>query len=322
MNRVNQFILRRVLKYSASFIHKHETALISKYRQVPNDRPVIFILGAPRTGSTILYQLITSFFEVTYLDNLVNLGRETPFVSYLLSRKIFGNKGHRTFSSQYGRSNGLHEPSEAGILWRKFMPKNFEYISDRDIDHNQLRFFSDFITAVNNKANTSLIVKNLYFTQRLRFLKASGLNLRFIFIKRDPVYTAQSIFLGRKQNMKDINCWWSVSPSNYEKLKDLDVFKQIAAQVYYLEKDTEQDLKLFSRENILTLWYEDLVNYPYKVIDYLKAFIGVDLRDDRDLDILSELKNQNKQKVDDDTFNRIVSEVDKLYNVTGESHYF
>jgi hypothetical protein len=37
------------------------------------------MIGAPRTGSTILYQSLTNYFDLLYIDNLVCGGGKTCF---------------------------------------------------------------------------------------------------------------------------------------------------------------------------------------------------------------------------------------------------
>ncbi|MFW6312244.1 MAG: sulfotransferase [Nanoarchaeota archaeon] len=301
------FLLRRILKYSAFFTKPLDKKLNQKYAKNKCDLPIIFIIGAPRTGSTLLYQIISSLFKVTYLNNLVYSGREIPFLSYLLSHRIYAQKGHYSFSSVYGNTmkSGLNAPSEAGNLWRRWMPKDKFYINESDVDQQSQQSFSNFVSAIINYSGLPLLIKNLYFSQRLRFLKSTNLKPKFIYIKREPLYTAQSIFMARQEKLSDINSWWSVEPYNYHDLKKLDVYNQIASQVYYIEKQIENDLRLFNENDILVINYEDLSYKTEEIIENIKSFSGLNYRHNFSRKQSFNIQTRNKKKIDDFHFQHL-----------------
>jgi hypothetical protein len=315
MTNVNQFFLRRFFKYSAFFLSPFEKLLLNRYSKNSNKKPILFILGAPRTGTTVLYQLLTYYLDVNYIDNFIYLGRENPFLSFLISQLIFKNKRDFLFSSSYGSTfrEGLYAPSEAGNLWNKWMPKNKYYIKETDIEQSKLHQFSSFFNAISNKTKRPTVIKNLYFCQRLRYLKETGLNCKFIFLRRHPVYTTQSIFLARKKNNININDWWSVEPANYTNLKNLNVFEQIASQVYYIEKQINNDLKLFDKEDKITLWFEEL-DETKKVLEKIKNFIDSGYRKNTiSPNNIYKITPNNQQKTDDFTFNQLKKSIKHLY---------
>ena len=74
--------LRRVLKYSRPIISIFESLKIKKYATKEPEYQPVFIIGSPRSGSTILYQLITNYLDVLYVDNLINLSRGNLFFGF------------------------------------------------------------------------------------------------------------------------------------------------------------------------------------------------------------------------------------------------
>ena len=63
-------VLKEKLKLSLeALFKKKEETLIRK--DIGIGYPVIFIIGPPRTGSTLLYQLITICFKVCYFSNFM-----------------------------------------------------------------------------------------------------------------------------------------------------------------------------------------------------------------------------------------------------------
>ena len=86
-----------------------EAELLGLPRSYEEPRPV-FILGAPRTGSTYLYQIIASSFNLPYFSNLTNdYFSSTPIVGLAIQH---GVETEIILSSQFGKTNGLFQPSE------------------------------------------------------------------------------------------------------------------------------------------------------------------------------------------------------------------
>ena len=84
----------------------------------------VFIIGAPRTGSTFLYQSITNSLDVAYIDNLVELFYDSFCAGFFISKALYGNKPHNNFVSYHGntrRLGGLHAPSECGAFWYRWL---------------------------------------------------------------------------------------------------------------------------------------------------------------------------------------------------------
>ena len=95
------WIIRSILKYGSPVISIPEKAGIKKYGVETPAHSLVFIIGAPRTGSTILYQVITSLIDVSYIDNLANLARYNPYFGLRLSHLFFRNHSHQSFTSKF-----------------------------------------------------------------------------------------------------------------------------------------------------------------------------------------------------------------------------
>ena len=49
-----------------------EKYLINKHIQEEIKYPPVFIIGAPRTGSTILYEYITNYLDIAYINSILS----------------------------------------------------------------------------------------------------------------------------------------------------------------------------------------------------------------------------------------------------------
>ncbi len=80
------------------------------------DKPVMFICGAPRSGTTLLYQLLAYVGEVGYVNNLIARFYANPPLGAWLSEQA---QIDRVFlpKSVYGRTFGASSPHEFGRFW-------------------------------------------------------------------------------------------------------------------------------------------------------------------------------------------------------------
>ncbi|WP_156980916.1 sulfotransferase family protein [Vibrio galatheae] len=232
--------------------------LLRKYGEYDEELSPIFIIGAPRTGSTILYQGLTNQFDVLYFNNLNTKFCNIPLIGFWLSEKFFEGKAHNCFDSKFGNTNGLNSPNESGEYWIRFLPKDRHFIDFSDINSIDVARIRRELTALCNMFGKPLIFKNLNAGQRMRLLHVMFPNARFIFIHRDPFYTAQSILESkRKQGIND-NEYWSIKPANYDYLCGLKWYRQIPEQIFYLEKQILEDKSLFHKENFYDISYSSL----------------------------------------------------------------
>jgi len=296
------FILRRLFKYLSPFIRLFEIKPIRKYASKQPEFPIVFIIGAPRSGSTILYQLITNFFDVNYINNLIHLSRENLFFGFWLNRLVFKNKKHDNFQSNYGNTKkfGLNAPSEGGQIWYKWFSKDKIYFEKGSLSDKKIIQIRKLFYAIINKQQKPLIIKNLMTSQRLLPFSKIFPSAKFIFIKRLPEYNAQSIYKARKKLSP--HEWWSVKPKNYQDLLNFSLAEQSVKQVYYIEKQIMEDINLFPKKNIKIVNYEDLVSDYKNIFSELISFIGCEFKEEI---LATNLDSGNNLKIDKEKFEQI-----------------
>jgi len=282
LNPINyiKFTINKVLEFISPIIRIWENKYLEKYGNIPLKHQPVFIIGAPRTGSTILYEVITNQLDVLYIDNLICKFFRNLFFGFWLSDKIFKQKAHNCFKSEFGNTEkyGLDAPSECGAFWYRWLPKDRHFIDYNDINDKIIKEIRTEITAVINYFNKPIVFKNLNAGQRMRLLKKCFPNAKFIFVKREQIFTAQSILKAkRKLGIKD-NEWWSIMPPNVEELKKLNGYEQVVKQIFYLEKQIMEDKDWFPPQNFIIVHYEEMCENLEKTLDLCKTFIGAKSR--------------------------------------------
>jgi hypothetical protein len=94
-----------------------ESVLLRGAAEGPVRMPLIAVCGAPRTGSTLVYQIISQAFRVFLISNLQNVLYRTPLLGYVVAAWLT-----RPYVSDYksagGFVAGLNGPAEAAQFWR------------------------------------------------------------------------------------------------------------------------------------------------------------------------------------------------------------
>lgn len=306
-------IIRWFFKYLSPLFLPVEKALISRYKKQNIASPV-FIIGAPRTGSTILYEILTNYLDVSYINNFIFLTRNNYFTGFLLSKFFLKDMPHNYFKSKHGNtfSGGLNAPHECGQYWNLCIPVGIDFIGEEDVNKYNCGDIKKLTAAITNRFGRPLLFKNLNAGMRIALLTKLFPGCKFIFIKRDPLFTAQSILLGRKKVFGDANKWWSVKPQNYNELKKLPYIEQIVKQVYFIEKQISSDLKKFSApEKVLNINYEQLTEVE-EVTERINDFIFGSTIKGKISGELVKIDNKNLKKLNDEEFNALKIQVEKL----------
>ena len=91
-----------------------ETALFNQFKLDHSRSSPVFVLGAPRTGSTVLYQIMINAFKKCYISNLTNrYFLETPILGMALAD---GQMFDVPLVSSYGKTDGRWGPSEGSAV--------------------------------------------------------------------------------------------------------------------------------------------------------------------------------------------------------------
>lgn len=309
-NYIN-FTGNKALALLSPIIKKWESKYIIKYASQPLKHQPVFIIGAPRTGSTILYQTLTNQLDVLYVDNLVCKFYKNFFFGFWLSDKLFKQKAHNCFKSNHGDTSscGPHAPSECGGFWYRWLTVDRHFIDYDDITEEMIEQIRDEITAVINCFDKPLVFKNLNAGQRLRLLQKCFPDAKFIFLKRDPLFTAQSILKAKRKVGISDDIFWSVMPSNVKELEKLNSYEQIIKQIYFLEKQIIEDRKLFDEKNILMVNYKELGEVFEDVLLECQKFITTNEKTESKK---AEIKLTEKISLKEDEIKAFKEQIEKL----------
>lgn len=223
----------------------------------------IFIVGAPRCGSTLLFQALTHAYEFCHFTNFTAHFYHSPRVGFRLQRILRSRTKHEeSFRSRHGVTPGLWGPHECGKFWRRWFPADRDFVGEDEFDESHHGRLRKEIAAIGGIEQKPTLFKNLNCGQRLQILTRLFPESVYIFCRRDPFYNAQSILLGRREVHGAESKWWSVRPSTYPDLRRLGIFEQVARQVADIERQIEEDLADLDPMRSYRLQYENLCGKP------------------------------------------------------------
>jgi hypothetical protein len=250
-----------------------EVRLGRRWADEPLPHRPIFVVGAPRSGSTLLYQLLTDRFDVGYL---ANGHARRPGAPSLVERRrglIRGRRGELgDYRSSFGGTGGELGPSECGPFWYRFFPRRPHFAAADAFPTASRRRFRAAIGAFVEACGRPVVYKNLYNTARMEAIAAALPEALFIAIHRDLAANARSLLDGRMRIAGAYDTWWSVEPPGIERLLQLPAHEQVVEQVRSLDALVARVEASIGPERVLHLTYEDLCADPRAQLERVAAF--------------------------------------------------
>ena len=108
----------------------------------------------------------------------------------------------------------------------------------------------------------------------------------------------QSILRAREAHYGERTIWWSVKPKQYGMLRNMDVYHQIAGQVYYTELAIRNQLSGVPERNKLIIDYEQFCLQPRRIADAIEEkYTDLGLELDLDIGIADKLEPKNQIRI-------------------------
>jgi hypothetical protein len=166
---------------------------------------------------------------------------------------------------------GLLSPNEAWKITHKWFRE-----AKNDQEQEYVRRTFHLISSI---TGCPLLLKNPMNTFSIQEIRSICPNSRFIFLRRDPMMTAQSIILARRKVSGGDDRWFSVQPPGYESVMDKSPFYQVVWQVLSVEKFVTNSLSN-DHDRFLMVKYESFCRNPYQVLQKIRDAFQLEWRDD------------------------------------------
>jgi hypothetical protein len=227
----------------------------------------IFILGLPRSGTTLLTQVIFNNLDVMCTNNVIAKFWKTPLVGAYLSKITLGSQKSDSYCSVYAKTKYPWDPHEFSWFWNDLM--NIKDITKYNITEEANRIDWERVRTklvnLNKVLEAPMVHKPLeligYHLEKFASLFEKAL---FIYIDRDALDVAYSLTEARLYRYSDISVWWGSYPpiKNYSTIADQPYNIQIAIQVHCLKKMYFKKIPILPATKVLTTSYDSLCEKP------------------------------------------------------------
>ncbi len=246
----------------------HDSLARGPEREFAESRAPLFIVGPPRTGSTLLFQLIVKHFHAAYVSNLMAAMPRT-MVRTARATARWMRRPREIRESDLGYTPGLLSPNEAGAVHRAWFREEAGP-EEKTLVRNTVILISDALGG-------PLVTKNLADSVRLPRIAAVFPEARFIHIRRDPLFTAQSLLLSRRRFHGSDEEWFSIEPPGTADVGERPPLYQVLWQVATIDRIVNEFLAT-SPAVSMVVDYEDLCANTASTLDRIESAFGLTRR--------------------------------------------
>ena len=294
----------------------------SNSNTAPQSTPV-FIVGLPRSGTTLLYQLLLNHFDWSYFTRWAEYYYRAPVAAYRIQRLIFPQPSYFEYESEYGKMKDRNylskawRPVEGHPIWHRWFPEKPTHCYEGCLNGSAREAMKSTITGFIELSGKPFLNKNTRNSIRLLGLVEAFPDAIVIVVKRRSLYVAQSLYiarLNRQSSGKNGNHkWWGTKPKEFVHLQHLDPLSQAVGQTRAIERELEKQLFAYSNRSI-KVDYEDICERPGEILRTIQEHCEahrIELRRIKDLDV-PQFTLGNKRKVSEADFDSIKSLLDQF----------
>ena len=224
----------------------------------------VFIIGVPRSGTTLLYQALVSSLDVSYVNNFIAKFWGNPILGLQFFVELFDSNFHyqSSFESNLGYSNkNIFEPHEFGNFFARWFDYSHSHYTG--LDANISPQFRETLGCLEGFTRKVWLFKNLTLSLKVPLILKLFPRARFIYTKRHIESVMSSILKAREDHLGGWDHWWSLIPKEIDDIKNFSPMEQVVAQIFYCTKQIESDISsCLSDQNLIEMTYEDFCDSP------------------------------------------------------------
>jgi hypothetical protein len=254
--------------------------------------PVIFVTGAPRSGTTVLSQVLIHHLPVTYFNNLTAVFPRAP----ITANRAFGRflrKPSGALHSFYGRTNGFAAENDGLHLWDRFLGPD-RYAAPRRLDPATAEALRRFFAAYELAFGRPVLNKNNALATGADAIAEALPTAHFLFIRREPLFAVQSILGARETIQGTRTAPYGVSDPERPQTT-LSPIEQVCTQVLYHERRMEEQRRAIGDARFWVVQYEDFCRAPHAIVERAgREILGLTIAEGSLQAALPPLRNTNR----------------------------
>lgn len=229
--------------------------------------PPLFIVGPPRSGTTLVYLLLTHRYRLSYISNFMTMSPLSPVLMGWLGRPFRLGRGPRNFHSYFGETDGWRGPNQGYRLWNLSFPIDSDFVPPSLIMPETARALRRTIAGIERLGRGPFVNKWQRNAARIEALDKIFPNALFLRVTRDPVETARSLLAGRIKLTGNDQGWFSARPTDMPDTSHMSPAAQVSYQAVLMDLQIEKSLARLAPSRSYTIDYRGLCDDPVAVLD-------------------------------------------------------
>lgn len=205
--------------------------------------PLVFVVGPPRSGTTLTMQWLADSRQFGYPSNFLARFYQAPYTGAQIQRlthdPAYDFHGELTtlgagseWQSETGKTFGALAPHEFSYFWRRFFPMGqARRLDDEEWNSSDLSGFARGWAAMEAAFGLPIAAKGILGQYNVLQLAELLPTAVFIHTHRDPFFNVQSLLAARQRVYGSKDAWFSVQPPGYDSWRHLPPEEQVVNQV-------------------------------------------------------------------------------------------
>ena len=238
-------------------------------------RPIVIVTGAPRSGTTIVSQVLRAHLPVGYFNNLTAVFPRAPIVANrMFARRL--RVRPPAYSSFYGRTRGFAEQNDGLHLWDRWLGED-RYSPPAELGAGATEDMRRFFAAYEAMLGKPILTKNNALATAASTVARALPTSHFVFVRRDPPYAAQSILHAREVIQGTRDAPYGVPDPQHRTVgKDAaSPIEAVCAQLAFHERRMREQQAELGPARFHVVEYEDFCHEPEGVV----AHVGREMLD-------------------------------------------
>ena len=234
--------------------------------------PVVFVVGPPRSGTTLLIQWLARTGQFAVPSNLMARMPEAPYLAGMLQRLLtdptVNYRGeldavNDQMDSVAGKTRGVLGAHEFFYFWRRFFPLDIARPLTADergaVDQAG---FARGIGLLQQALNLPLAMKAIIAQYDLDLVMQALPTSILAVTSRDEVSNVESLLWARRTVLGSEQTWFSARPPGSESFDEDSPVTQVAAQVALTNDHLEDQLRKFDPSRVVRVAHHEFCASP------------------------------------------------------------
>ncbi len=276
-------------------------------------RPQLFVCGPPRSGTSLVTQMLLAHLPVAYLSNISALFPRAPLVAARIFSPLVG-QWQPAFHSYYGRVAALAGPNDALQLWDRWLGADRTRVRD-SLSPEEAMALRRFFGAMEQQSGRPFVGKNNNLNLQAAAVGRVLPTARFLCLSREPLYLAQALLVARR----DIHGSDEIPYGLPAPDAGADAVESVCRQVLHHEQAARAQQRALGESRFRLLSYEEFCADPGSVVGSVARELGIAERDIRPVPSGTRFSPSRRVRIAPEEFARLKDRMGDLWSQVGGS---